>query len=120
MRTKIALLLAFASTLSQAQPVDGQKLDEWTKAHERTKTAQANSETKSAYDMIRSAKIVGYVSGVIDARQNENTLCIPDEVDLGQRVSAVETWIEAHPDQLQQRGDALVVLALNDAFPCPA
>ena len=113
----IPLLFAFASIASHAAPVDGNKLDEWTKAHERIKASQPDE--KSGVDMARGGKIIGYVSGVVDAQAQSN-LCVPDEVDLGQRVSTVEKWIEAHPEQWQQRGNTLVVLALSDAYPCPA
>lgn len=73
---------------------------------------------------------LGTIRGIIDAgaifdshavqdgKPATNVFCVPESVSTDQGVRAVIKYLEEHPEDLDQRGTTLTVLALKQAFPC--
>jgi len=103
---------------ANAATVDGHQLLDWTHSQERSEFAKDKTGKQFADDVAATQRFLGYVQGVIDAENNRN-FCVPNEVETWRLVDLVETWVDVHSaDQLNQRGDIIVVLALRGDYPC--
>lgn len=75
----------------------------------------------SSQQLLCSAYIVGVAEGVI-VRENVGsttaTLCIPEGVLRGQVIDVAKNYLRDHPETRQRSANALVYLALRQAFPC--
>lgn len=67
---------------------------------------------------------MGYIAGVVDAIRgvplpdDMPTHCLPPNVTLGQLRQVVVKYLEDHPEKLHYSGDAIILAALAEAFPC--
>jgi hypothetical protein len=61
-----------------------------------------------------------WANGELAARHSEPLFCQPANLDLtlDQDLSIVDGYIERHPETPEQRLGILVVLALEETFPC--
>ena len=106
---KVAAALAISvlalPTLTQAQPVTGNLLNEWC-------------------DMKRGneALCFGFMLGARDAAlitsKEGAHFCIPEKVIGGQIEAIVKKYLANHPENLHLPGSLSVILALKEAFPC--
>lgn len=62
---------------------------------------------------------IGYVVGHSEALgKNNEYYCVPEGVPIGQRIAIVNAYMASHPEKLHLPFGALLVWALQDAFPC--
>lgn len=66
----------------------------------------------------------GFIVGVVDSFNripNRTKGCFetPEGATVRQLRDVVVKWLEAHPEDRHLPGAGLVMLALNNAFPCP-
>jgi hypothetical protein len=73
-------------------------------------------DTKSKEETLRHGMYIGYVWGVIDSC-NGRMFVIPNNAKSGQLFHVVGKWLEGHPEEWHKEPQALVVRALQDAFP---
>jgi len=72
----------------------------------------------------REARCAGYVMGVSDAIQASQgagglaVVCIPAQTNATQLITAVQRFLQAHPDKRRFAAKDLVQEALSAAFPC--
>lgn len=67
----------------------------------------------------------GYIRAVTDTTIDwssttgfDSQVCVPDKVTLERMKKIVVKYLEEHPDQLRLGAASLVLIALNQAFPC--
>ena len=62
----------------------------------------------------------GLVRGVADSasRLTSDTVCLPDDITAPQGVWVVVQYLSDHPESLYESDTALVLRALQTAFPC--
>jgi hypothetical protein len=68
-----------------------------------------------------SAYVNGVVTGVLVdqvARSHDEPICLPARVTTGEVILAITTFIAKHQDIWTKDGNAVVGVALQDAFPC--
>ena len=62
---------------------------------------------------------VGYVVGVVDqARESNETLCVPAESIQSQVARVATRWLDENPGSLHYSAPSQVRAALRHAFPC--
>ena len=66
---------------------------------------------------------IGFVRGVVWASGFQDTplyrkVCVPPTSTLGQSVRVVYNWLEDHPERLHEHQGFLIILALQNAWPC--
>jgi Rap1a immunity proteins len=61
---------------------------------------------------------LGYIAGVTDAVTTFGTLKCKPNMMLGQPALIIRRYLESHPQCLHRPASELVLLALEDAFPC--
>lgn len=73
----------------------------------------------------KEAVCLGYIQGVADAFESlmklglmTETICIPNQVTVGQLTKVVVKCLNEHPEELHYRADGEVYLAYAEAFPC--
>ena len=66
---------------------------------------------------------VGFVSAVADLLNAiplyGRRACLPSAFKIQDGVTAVQRWIEAHPNDLAYDGREIVIVALSEAYQCP-
>jgi len=127
---KHALLLTILllPSVSSAAPDDGNALLEGCKSAIYIVDGKDKSNvTDKAMSM---GLCMGLVRGMIDAGTAINTLaqshgsakhslyCVPEDVSTIQAVRLVVKYLEAHPEDLHQKGTGLIALALAKSYPC--
>lgn len=68
-------------------------------------------------------RIVGAVNGMIMAlalRGQPPVFCLRDSVTNQQVVDVVMAWLRANPSKRDLSISGIILVALRDAFPCPA
>ena len=60
--------------------------------------------------------VSGYIAGVSDSDQAS---CTPDELSFGQLRAVVENWLKSHPEDWHFTANSLILIAVNEAWPCP-
>ena len=80
--------------------------------------------------ILGAGRCLGIVRGIMDAgaifdtfaekagKTPPNVFCLPENVSTDQGIRVVVKYLEEHPADLHQRGTALTVRALKQAFPC--
>jgi hypothetical protein len=65
--------------------------------------------------------VVGFVSGFAgrDALGVEGRFCPPGDTRIAEFVAAIQAWLVAHPEGLEQPGALVAIRAFQSAFPCP-
>lgn len=63
---------------------------------------------------------IGYVVGVMSVMEYINVICRPVKSTHAQATLVVQKYLSDHPGKLHLNADALVIDALQEAFPCPA
>lgn len=61
---------------------------------------------------------VGYVVGVMSIMEYINVLCLPVKSTHAQATLVVQKHLSDHPEKLHLNAEALVLDALQEAFPC--
>jgi Rap1a immunity proteins len=112
-RTVLAALLLLSG---RGYAVTGSELKAEAVAYERSLEPDFDytSEGNVAFG---SPAFIGYVSGVRDTLDG-TAFCIPADVKSGRLDSMVSKYVREHPEELDKRGNELVVSALRPAFPC--
>jgi len=62
---------------------------------------------------------IGYVVGVMSVMEYINVICRPVKSTHAQATLVVQKYLSDHPEKLHLNADALVIDALQEAFPCP-
>lgn len=77
-------------------------------------------------DLIQAGFCLGLVQGVINTNRiyqsmvgNRALFCTPDSFINNQGVRIVAKYLYEHPEKLHMNDTLLVIMALEDAFPCP-
>ncbi len=86
----------------------------------------SNGEKLSQLEMDTVTYIVGYVLGFLDGKEmgdikgtSTPTYCLPKSgVKDGQVIRILAKYLEDHPSKLHLSGRVLLLLALEEAFPC--
>ncbi len=66
-----------------------------------------------------AAMCAGLVRGVVETAQNiSNSVCLPDNANIGATVRIVINYLNDSPDRLDERDTLLILRALVGAFPC--
>lgn len=83
---------------------------------EKTQKGIKPETTTEAFQL---AFFLGYINGVVDAGSwAENQLySIPADVSFGQICAVVGNYLDAHPEQWNKNGSALIFKALSIAWP---
>ena len=99
---------------AQAGFWDGNKLME-----KYTEFEKAKSSTDGKFvNWLADGHFVGYVVGVSDALESE--ICWPpDKVTINAVCTLVGNYLKAHPESWGKSGDAIILKALKEAYPCP-
>lgn len=77
------------------------------------------------YPQCSKTQCLDYVAGVMDANflwakmANTHSFCVPKPVNLGQINTVFIRYMNRHPSQRKLSGANILVLALEDAYPCP-
>lgn len=58
----------------------------------------------------------GYVLGVLESAKDH--LCIPERVEMGQALEAIEKYLNEHPEELHLPASSLVLRAVQASWPC--
>jgi len=63
----------------------------------------------------------GYILGVFDSLNvmADRSRCFPGTVQSEQVVTAVENWIQNHPERIQEPADKSINSAISEAWFCP-
>lgn len=94
---------------SAADFYDGNKLVPMMREGEKA----ARSEEA---DFLSASRFMGYVTGVSDSLGG--SICVPENVTVGQLGAVVTKYLNDHPDQWHLAGSHLVAKALEATFPC--
>jgi len=114
-RTLAAILafgLALFGTVASAQFFDGYQLKTWFDARDRVERGNYTSA-----DVQHQAYGLAYVAGVSDVVTGI-TFCASPNVTVGQLLAVVRKHLLANPEKWDKSGAALVIDALQQAFPC--
>lgn len=110
----VAAMAGLASCLTHAS--DGNVL--LTQCH-----ALIRSIDQQSPDIYEGGRCIGLVEGVTDMLMlyKENLpkkFCVPSSMTYGQGVRIVVKYLQEHPAELNHHDSLLVLLALQDAYPC--
>jgi hypothetical protein len=117
----LGLLLA-ASTVQAAEPITGGTLAEQCHAAMNRLEGKALPPEGN----IASAFCLGYLAGVehlytfMQSADPPPKFCLPADTPMGQVARTVTSYLRAHPEDQQINGIAAVLLALEEAYPCPS
>ena len=87
----------------------------------------AKGKAENRQDMANALWCMWYMSSVSHINQKHTAIdsdkplyCLPDNaVDPMQKLKTAINYMSAHPDQLHQNADLLILKAFLEAFPCP-
>lgn len=99
----LSLFILLAPNVASA--FDGNTLYSWGK--ERANSV--NSFNSGAYS--------GYVLGVVDSF-SQNSICLPNGAQNSQILDVVYNYLNAHPENRNRHAGVLVLIAMEQAFPC--
>ena len=114
MAAVVVVVLAGEAPTASGQFYDGNSLHE---------DCQARGDAA----LMEEASCLGYVAGIFDLLFVLNSgelggaivqFCYPKNGTQGQMRDVVKLWLETHPEKRHEYGAKLVVIALNEAFPC--
>lgn len=79
-----------------------------------------NTGSKENVDYMKASEFRGYVFGVVDATVSigQRLYCLPQKADAQQIMAVVSKYLKAKPENWHSAAHLLVLLALQDAFPC--
>ena len=107
-----AALLASANTIA----ANGHALMDGVSANQKIDKGEAPS--------YQEAVAWGYLTGLLRATsgimQNTGGICPTGAVNKGQLLETVTTWLNRHPERLDDPDYVLVALALAEKYPCSA
>jgi len=111
-KTMLFVGFAMAAHWANAQFIDGNQLSIWAQAHERyTQKKIANQ------DEVYSTMFLGYIMGSYDA--NRSAFCSPNGLTSRQLMGVVNNYLNANPEKWHRAADEIIILAINESFPCP-
>ena len=64
-------------------------------------------------------KTISKLERFVNLEQPNAFSCVPDEVELLEKITLVHTYLEEHPDKLSTDAITLIMEAIAKAFPCP-
>ena len=76
------------------------------------------------YEPLSAGMCAGYIQGASDfntvqfATTGEGNFCIPEQVNLGQKIRILVKYLHDNPAELHEPRFLLVIRAFSDAFPC--
>jgi len=100
------LLLSLACSGAHAGFINGNQLQQWSKG-----------SGDVGADLVNASLFSGYVSGVVDTG-DDVLFCTGNGVTLGQCVMVVAKYLENNPEKWNLAAPALVIGAMQQAFPC--
>ncbi|MGE0684112.1 MAG: Rap1a/Tai family immunity protein [Candidatus Binatia bacterium] len=59
-----------------------------------------------------------YIQPLLDPKYGKAGYCLPQGLAYEQEVRVVVTYLQSHPERLQEEGRTLALDALHQAFPC--
>lgn len=59
-----------------------------------------------------------YIQPLLDPTYEKASYCVPQGLLNEQEVRVVATYLQSHPERLQEEGRTLALDALHEAFPC--
>jgi hypothetical protein len=59
-----------------------------------------------------------YIQPLLDPKYGKASYCLPQGLPNEQEVRVVVTYLQSHPERLQEEGRTLALDALHEAFPC--
>jgi hypothetical protein len=59
-----------------------------------------------------------YIQPLLDPKYEKAGYCLPQRVAEQQEIQVVVTYLQAHPERLQEEGQTLALDAFHQAFPC--
>jgi hypothetical protein len=103
-----------APSFTYARYIDGNELKEWAYAHDRVVRRSQLEDT----DFAALGRITGFVAALHDAVDGV-LVCTTAGVSLGQVVAVAAKYIQEHPEVWNGPAYASVIVALQEAWPCP-
>lgn len=113
MRSLLLCLLISISSVAHAGYFSGNDMVKWADANDRVLAGRG-----AGYDEGHSAMIGAYVAGVYDAYKLGGGMCVPQKTPLGQLIAVVKKHLKDHPSEWHFTAEAIVIVALINAFPC--
>ncbi len=59
-----------------------------------------------------------YIQPLLDPKYGKAGYCLPQGLSYEQEIRVVLTYLQSHPERLQEEGQTLALDALHQAFPC--
>jgi Rap1a immunity proteins len=116
----IALVILLVGTAVNSEPPptrDGNKL-----LHDCITVVKGTPDRPE--DGVNAGWCLGYLAGISDMRglieqvPNISPECTPQEVTMAQKTRILMKYLNSHPEELHRPSVVLVVIAMNEAFPC--
>jgi len=106
-----------APSLTYAQFVNGNTLKDWAEGYDRLQRRKPAPEPE---EVGAANRLTGFVAAIYDSLNSGQLWCITgDEVLLNQPVAVVAKYVQEHPETWNGPAFAIVIVALQEAFPCP-
>jgi len=107
----VATAFLITSYPAVANFYDGNKLHDFMRDYELLEAKSPDADMKNAFFY------AGYVAGISDAYND--LICKPENTQLGQLWGVVAKYLKAHPERWNRPASELILVALQDAYPCP-
>ena len=116
-RILILITLLFATQQANASFSTGNDLNGWFESC----AAYISGPSTDTRDFYACGRRDGYIAGAVDAYIGTGSLskCVPEHLTLGQLKAVVENWLKSHPEDWHLTANSLILIAVNEAWPCP-
>lgn len=112
----LGVLLCFwpVSSRTEESPLSGAVLLKHCEAALQD-DAPPSFETGSCVGILETLR---YIQPLLDPKYEKAHYCLPPGLPADQETRTVVTYLQAHPERLQEEGRTLALDALHQAFPC--
>ena len=132
MRDKIRLaifcVLLVAPTIALAEdsrPNRNKLFTQCSKAVAMTDATEESGQRFSPEDYVQASFCLGYLSGFLDMHAicqvtagHRGLFCLPGGAISAQAARVIVKYLQEHAEKLHEDGVTLIILALEEAFPC--
>src|SRR5689334_10447500 len=110
----VLLSLAPGAGAEEAPPVPGDALLKYCEAALQDSTPRPFE----AGICVGILQTLTYIQPLLDPKYGKAGYCLPQRVADQQEIRVVVTYLQAHPERLQEEGQTLALDAFHQAFPC--